>query len=236
MNPCAPGPAAALLRRALLVSLLAGTASPLRAADGAGFLTPAFRGSPDSESAFWKTFTDPEGLPGNPPNSVAPGGVALADAVITQDVPGIAFITGGGNIYSFAGTPQFTLTDTAPYAAGVGLVVFQAETLGTELDYAGVTLTYDLGTGPVSLTASRTETFRTPLGGLGGSSVGSLWQWDLSGLGVDSYAINFDAAGSSLSLDAVALDTIAVPEPATTGLVMAGLLGGLAWLRRRSRA
>jgi hypothetical protein len=237
MNSPALGRAGRLLRRALLLSLLAESAATLRAADGAGFLVPAFRGSPDSESALWKTFTDAEGLPGNAPNSVAPGGIVLADALVTQDVPGIAFLTGGGNIYSFSGATQFTLSDATTYTAGLGLVVFQTETLGTELDYAGVALTYNLGGGPVSLTSSRTETFRTPLGGFGGSSVGSLWQWDLSGLGVNSFTINFDAAGSSLSLDAVALDTVAtpVPEPATTGLVTAGVLGGLAWLRRRHR-
>lgn len=237
MNTPKPGGAERLFRAAFLTSLLAGAIPRAAAVDGTAFDAPSFRGNLGTESALWTVFTDAEGLPGNTPNSAAPGGVSVADAVVTQDVPGIAFVTGGGNIYSFSDATKFTLSDTTAYATGIGLVVFQAETLGTEINYPLVNLTYDLGSGPTSLTAPRTELFRGSLGGFGGSDVVSRWEWDLTGLGVDSYTIAFQAAGSSMSLDALALDTVsAVPEPAQTGLLAAGLLSGLVVLRRVRRA
>lgn len=209
--------------------------------DGGAFYVHAFRGQSGTESALWTAFTDAEGLPGNAPNSVAFGGVVLADAVVTQDVPGIAFVTGGGNIYSFAGATSFTLTDSTSYPAGIGPVVFQAETLGMEIDHSSVLLSFDLGSGPTSLAWSHTELFRGALGGFGGSDVVSKWEWDLTGLGVNGYSIGFVASGSSLSLDALALDTAAntavvVPEPTQTGLAAAGLVCGIVVLRRVRRA
>lgn len=224
-----------LLRAVLLNCLLVNLAPVALAADGAGFITPAFRGTPDSESALWTTFTSAY-AGANAPNSVAPGGGVLANATITQTVPGIAFVTGGGNLYSFAGAMAFTLNYTAGHPADIGLVMFQTETLGTELDYANVRLNYDLATGPVSLAAVRDELFRTPLGGFGGNAVGSKWEWDLTGLGIHDFSITFNALSSSLSLDAVALDTVAVPEPAHAGLLAAGLLTGLILFRRARRA
>lgn len=236
MNTPKPGGAERLFRAAFLTSLLAGAIPCALAVDGAAFEAPIFRGNPGTESALWTAFTDAEGLPGNAPNSVASGGVVLADAIVTQDVPGIAFVTGGGNIYSFSAATKFTLADTTAYTTGIGLVVFQAETLGTEISYPLVRLTCDLGSGPTSLATARTELFRGSLGGFGGSDVVSKWEWDLTGLGVNSYTIQFEAAGSSLSLDALALDTatpgaVVVPEPAQSGLVC-----GLVVFRRVRRA
>lgn len=235
MNTSSSAGADRLLRAVLLNCLLVNLASSARAADGADFIIPAFRGAPDTESALWKTFTSAyAGI--NAPNSVAPGGSVLAAAGITQDVPGIAFITGGGNLYSFAGAMAFTLTYAAGFTPDIGRVVFQTETLGTELDYANVRLNYDLGGGAVAMSAVRDELFRTPLGGFGGTAVGSKWEWDLTGLGVHDFSITFEALSSSLSLDAVALDTVAVPEPAHAGLLAAGLLTGLILFRRVRRA
>jgi hypothetical protein len=72
-----------------------------------------------------------------------------------------------------------------------------------------------------------------------GASVSSLYQWDLTGLGVADYAISFKADGSSLSFDALTLDTwsqmAVVPEPSTMALAALGvaLLGAVS--RRRNR-
>ncbi|HMO64652.1 MAG TPA: PEP-CTERM sorting domain-containing protein [Verrucomicrobiota bacterium] len=234
MNPPSIRGAERVFRALLAHCLLIHPAPSVRAANGAGFLSPSFRGSADSESALWTDFTDANGG-SNPPNGVAPGGGVLAGASITQDVPGIAFVTGGGNLYSFSGAMQFTLSYNPGFVGDVGMVVLQTETLGTELDYGNVRLNYGLGAGSVSLSTTRDELFRTPLGGFGGSAVGSKWEWDLFGLGVEDFTITFQAAGSSLSLDAAALDTVAVPEPAHAGLLAAGLLAGLVVLRRRRR-
>ncbi len=216
-----------------LVALPILAAFPVRAALFSDFEVPGFRGSPNSESAYWDIFTVPLGAPGNAANGVADGGVALSGAVITQTTPG-AFLTGGGNIYSFSSASTFVLEDEVDYANGLGLVVLQVNTLGTLLDYDSVALTYDLGSGPVSLTTTREELYNSP--SLGNDIV-SKWEWDLSGLNVSSYSIAFNAVESSLSLDKVTLDTLsAVPEPQEYAAMVGVALSGFAvWRRSRKK-
>lgn len=221
-----------------LMLSLAGMQSP-KAAIFTDFTTPSFRGEIGSESAQWDVFTTAVGAPGNAANSVASGGVSLSGAIITQTTPG-AFLTGGGNIYSFATASTFVLTDTVDYPTGLGLVVFQANSLGTPLDYSSVTLTYEVGGVPTSLTTPRVEVYRASLGGFGGDDIVSSWEWDLSGLAIKNYSIHFNASGSSLSFDKATLDTQAylaqpsVPEPEQYGAIAGtGVIAFSVWRRYR---
>lgn len=162
-----------------------------------GFVVPSFRGSANSESGYWEIFTDPYGAPGNLPDQ--PG--ATTDAVLTQSNTN-AFLTGSGNIYNLS-TSAFTLADATPFA--LGTVVLQARTVGSELDYNSVSLVYSNDGGAQTLAPLfRYELNRTAGQGF---SVSSLWQWDLTGLGVSNYSIAFNAAGPSLSFDSMTLDT-----------------------------
>lgn len=217
-----------------LVALPILAALPVHAALFSDFEVPAFRGQPNSESAYWDVFTVPVGAPGNAANGVASGGVDLSGAIITQTTPG-AFLTGGGNIYSFSSANTFILEDEVDYAAGLGLVVLQVNTLGTLLDYESVALTYDLGSGPITVTTTREELYNSP--GLGNDIVNK-WEWNLSGLGVNSYSIAFNATESSLSLDKVTLDTLsAVPEPQEYAAMVGVALSGFAlWRRSRKKS
>ena len=162
-----------------------------------GFIVPSFRGSANSQSGYWETFSVPYGSPGNPPDQ--PGATAIA--ALTQTDTN-ALLTGGGNIYNLS-TSFFTLTNTTPFA--LGTVVLQTRTIGNELDYNSVLLVCADGGGLHSLA----PLFRYELNRAAGQgySVSSLWQWDLTGLDVSNYSISFNAAGPSTSFDSLTLDT-----------------------------
>jgi len=201
------------------VLMLAITAVNLSAmANSSFFVAPAFRGQAGTEYSGWESFTNAYSGPNFPSLAASTG-----DGFITQTTPGIGafpngpFIT-GGNIYSFATTNTFTLTDATAYT--LGTVVFQLRNNdGTvPFNYSSVHLEYDNGGGPLSLFTTRTELNNS------GGGIASLWNWDVSALGINSYKIYFNASDISLSLDAVALDTQVVPEPSALALSAFGLV------------
>lgn len=207
--------------------LLAG--SFLASASTNNFVVPTFRGQANSEIGFWERFTVAYGAPGNTPDQ--PG--SNSGAIITQTLGPSAFATGSGNLYDPAAPMAFSLTDSTPFP--LGTVVLQIRTLGSELAYDQVRLSYHDG----SATQTLEPVFRQELdrGTVLGASVSALWQWDLQGLNVTDYSIAFATADSSLSLDAVTVDTwngfSLVPEPSPSTLLFAGL--ALVGLRRFQR-
>ncbi|HEY4415075.1 MAG TPA: hypothetical protein VGO57_05225 [Verrucomicrobiae bacterium] len=183
------------LLRVIVVTTLA-TPSMLLAATN-GFVVPTFCGSADSQSGYWENFTVPYGLPGNSPDQPD----ATTTAVLVQTNPN-GFLTGTANIYNFTDANAFVVSDTSPYT--LGTVVLQTHTVGAEINYGSVVLNYTDDNGPHTLA----PIFRYELDRSAGG-VSSLWQWDLTGLGVSTYNVTFAAAGSSLSFDAMTLDTAA---------------------------
>lgn len=165
-----------------------------------GFVAPTFRGSANTEYGYWEVFSVPVGVSGNLPDQ--PG--ATTGAVLTQTNAN-AFLTGSGNIYNLSGISAFKLADETPFV--LGTVVLQTRAIGSELDYNSITLIYTNGTGAHAVA----PLFRYELNRAAsqGYSVSSLWQWDLSGLGVSNYTIAFNAGGASLSFDSLMLDTAA---------------------------
>lgn len=200
--------------------------SPARA-DITTFVAPPFRGGVGTQSAYWDIFSSAYNG-ANSPNGIAPGGTTLANATITQTLDPTAFLTGGGNVYDFAASTGFRLD----YSAGtsLGQVVFETRTLGSEIDYGAVALTYNNGTGPISLPATRIA-LPDALGG-----VTSEWTWDLSALGVNTFSIGFSAAAPSMSFDAATLDIAVVPEPSTFALCGLGVAGLVTIQARRRKA
>jgi hypothetical protein len=161
------------------------------------FSVPFFRGSPNSELGFWENFTTASGGENSPDR---PG--STSGAVLIQSNTN-AILTSTFNIYNPADLSEFTLRDGTPFV--LGTVVLQARTLGAELDYGAVALTYTNESGSHSLPpAYRLERDR---GTTLGASLSLLWQWDLTGLGVTNYSVSFKAIGPSLSFDSVTLDT-----------------------------
>lgn len=220
------------MNRSVLVAsaMLAGLASSA----SADFITPDTitygwdRGvTPLSTYAEWDVFTSTTGP--NAPDVGAFVGGTLPPAASDFDVfdtGGVSFITGGGNIYSFGGvvSPQIEFGGFDLGAGYVTTVLLQVRTLGTEIDQSTLLLN-----GSIAAT-SATELDRVALGGFGGFQVDTLFEFNLSG-NLDSYVINFDALGSSLSLDRVAIDTFTVvPAPGAAALLG---MGGLVATRRR---
>ena len=215
------------------------TTAPLHAA----FVSPQSwtRAADGTTYQAWDTFAATTDAAPDVAGSTNPSGTAR----LTENT-GQAFVTGGGNIYSFAAATNFTVTvpeadvPTPPHHV---TAIVQLRTQGSELDYDSILLN---GQAPVD----SAELDRDTLGGFGGALVDS---WHLFNLdyadfgdgvpGVKNLTLSFAAADSSMSLDRLAIDTAVrpfgfydepnpVPEPA--GLALLGVAGPLALGRRRS--
>ena len=183
----------------------------------AQFLVPAGRGGANTEHAKWDVFTNARLGPNVP--DVARD-LPTDDARLTCTTSN-AFLTSGGNIYSFSGATAFQIVDSTNYA--VRSIFLQVKTVGTALNLGSVRLVGEDLSGevfeafPVRTFELAREDFENEFGG--GDILGRAFQWDLSGrpVGPGGYTILFAAASSSMSLDVVSLDTAStyaeVPEP-----------------------
>ena len=161
-------------------------------------------------------------------NSLSDSSPDIAGAGTLTETTGAAFVTSGGNIYSFSGATSFTAA-LANVAAGNYTVYLRVATLGTSVQD---TATLN------GVSAARTITYTEAItGGFGGGEEESLWVWT----GVNATTaldFAFSAAGSSMSLDQVALYAVPapVPEPASWALMAAGLGALGVMVRRRQNA
>jgi hypothetical protein len=196
-------------------------------------------GAVDSTWAQWDVFSTPSGT-NAPDEGKFPNTGAYLPTVQEGGGSG-AFLTGGGNIYSFSSPTSFDVA--VPNLAGkpasyVTRVVAQVHTLGSLLQQSTVQLTYNNGTPTVLTPASATLALDIPAaGGFGGAE--QLWRyvWDVPYSGAN-YLVEFGASSSSMSLAGVRIDTFTqdgvVPEPATFGLLGVAVTA-LAGLGRRVR-
>lgn len=132
-------------------------------------------------------------------------------------VPTGAFVTGGGNIYSFATATEFDVTipvADVPVPPHNVTAIVQIETLGSELDYANVLLN---GL-PAVDTAELSRGFAG--GPFGGAAVESWFLFNVPhGVftdgqpGPDNLELTFNASSSSMSLVQISVDTAIRPGP-----------------------
>lgn len=199
-------------------------------------------GDTNSTSYHWSNFNVGGTYPGpftpNQP-SFNPG---LANASLTETT-GLGFVTGGGNIYS----PSFAIgvTATLPnynFSSSPGggwntTVYVQTRTLGSEINYPGLTLGWNDGAAQ-SMTSSQAfysqELERVPLGGFGGFSVTKIWGFNVP-YNPSQFTLNFLGAESSVSLNQVRIDTFATPVPEPSSMLLLGGAAVAVWRRRFKR-
>jgi hypothetical protein len=153
-------------------------------------VTPPANASPSDPTAFWDS----------------------RNATITQAGQPGAFIIGAGtsgNIYSFSGPTAYRLDNVTAY--DLGTVAFQFQTDGTLIDFASIRLQYtDTSGNAVSLLPDELlREYRTSGSTFGGTTNRAAVQWDLTGLGIRTYQILYNAAGSSNSFQIATLATAA---------------------------
>lgn len=189
--------------------------------NGFGGLTSSWSLSdPDSAHAAWNVFnaypldTTPDA-----------GSFGFGSASVRENTGG-AFLTGGGNIYSFSVPTDFTITlaGSATTTGGSRTVALRLETLGSLVDPASLSLTLNVG-GVTLAPTSQGLVYQELLGGFGGAEEERVFVWE--NVASDSYTFDFNASSSSMSLAQVAVfaSPTVVPEPGTALLMMLGLAG-----------
>lgn len=143
----------------------------------------------------------------------------LPDTSLTENT-GQGFITSTGHIYSPVVPLDFTVT--APnygYSTSGGAwttyVFIQIRTLGNELNYQGLTLSYNDGTGEQTLNwnnAIDTQELHREANPFGGFDVETLVIFKMP-YNPDSFIVHFAAADVSMSLAQFRVDTITVTLP-----------------------
>lgn len=212
-------------------------------------VTPPFeswsRDDANSTYAEWDTFTNANSADGV--NAPDVGSFGPAAATLSQTAPdpgGFAIIASSGNIYSFNSRTSFDV-ELPGYGLGVGYntrVVAQSRTLGNVPDLGSVMVTYNDGVTDVSVAPDYVLQEEITSGGFSG--LVSTFGWDLPGVNPSSLLFELDAAGSSMSLANLVVDTYVqtaafpafppvVPEPASALGVSTALAVGLVGVARR---
>jgi hypothetical protein len=132
------------------------------------------------------------------------------------ETTGLGFVTGSGNIYSFDTPTEFNVIAASYNRIGYSTRVWlQFKTLGSELQYDGITLSYKDDVGQKILTLEDAvqveEIYRGP-DGFGGFDVETLVVFEFP-YNPRTCSVNFAASGPSMSFAAFRIDTQAFPTP-----------------------
>ena len=199
-------------------------------------------GDPNTTSYHWNNFS----LGGSYPGPFAPDQFSfhpgLPNASLTE-LNGGGFLSAGGNLYSqgtvnsiSAALPNYNLASSP--GSWATTVFVQTRTLGNEIDYANLALSWTDGSGPHTLTSASAfhhqELEHVPMGGFGGFMATHIWGFNVP-TNPSQFTLSFAGSADSVSLDQVRVDTFATPVPEPSSFLLVG--GGLValWRRRAKR-
>lgn len=222
-------------RISLLLFALAGLAAgsrPAKAAVSGSFVIPDFRPDAGTRFSYWGRFTLPAGRSTSYQFDHSPNVLNIVDddgnpsnwntnAKLQQVLTGTCFVTSSGALYSFSDATGFEISYTHTGQAPVAGVVFQIRYAGTDPLAESVRLRYQpTGGGAPVLLAPAFKALDHPGTAGFGEQIVRGYEWNLTGLGVTDYRIQFQSETSSMALYEVQLDT-------TTGSTFQQALGQL---------
>lgn len=180
-------------------------------------------GAAGTSYAAWDVF-------GGTTDSTPDIGSSNITSAVVKELTGAAFLTGGGNIYSFAAPTYFNVAidsnANGPVTGGLITATLQLFTLGTGLDTSSVLLNGVAGSGGVYKQFSAGTV-------MGGEAFNTHYLFTWTVAATDVLNFTFNAAGSSMSLDTVAVDVSQVPVPAAAWLFGSAVMGLAGVSRRR---
>jgi hypothetical protein len=222
-------------RISLLLLGLAGLAAsprPAWAQASGNFVVPAFRPDAGTRFSYWDRFTLPPGRSSSYQFDHYPNVLDLGDddgnpsnwntnAKLQQVLTGNCFVTSSGALYSFSDATGFEISYTHTGSAPVAGVVCQLRYAGTDPLPASVRLRYQpAGGGAPVLLAPAFKALDNPGTAGFAEKIVRGYEWNLTGLGVTDYRIQFQSETSSMALYEVQLDN-------TTGSTFQQALGHL---------
>ncbi len=202
-------------------SLLVSGGSVLHAQSAGTFVIPAIRAGNGTQFAYWDLFRRPTGSNfnynyANPP--ALAGGLddegnannfPAPQAMLLQTGSATCFVTSSGALYDFAATTAFQTRYTAAAGAGeVTNVIFQTQTGGSRFDIHNIRLVFRDGVGQSQSLAAQFKALDDPQSGAFAERLVSAFQWNLTGLGVQDFQLEFSAPGSSMPLWQAQLDVV----------------------------
>ncbi|WP_168565853.1 PEP-CTERM sorting domain-containing protein [Crateriforma spongiae] len=165
------------------------------------------------------------------------------DTSTVTETTGMAFLTGGGNIYNASVATTLSVVVPTTSLSGTNTrFVAQVGTFGSVLDISSLLLN-----GQSASIAGLTEEMLVSSGFGAAFDNEYMAIWDIGSAPESEYTLTFSGAGPHMSLEAVRIDAFAsdtafvtpasvtaVPEPASIGSMLALTCGGgIRWLRRR---
>ena len=204
---------------------LFGLTSHLRAQAAGEFITPSFR-SASTRFTYWDSFSlgnaqgfnyqinNPPALGGGldnlgNPTNYGVGATASKVSFVQTGTP-TAFITSSGAIYSFSNPTAFVANYAQDEAEpAVTNVIFQTQTGGTRMDLNNISLKYaPPGGGPVVSLPAQFKALDEPRTGAFSERLVAAFQWNLTGLEVRNFSIQFSSPSSSMPLWQAQLDVV----------------------------
>ncbi|MBC8309112.1 MAG: hypothetical protein ISR75_03880 [Phycisphaerales bacterium] len=204
-----------MVLKVLLCSVVAGFATEHVSADLVNPSVPDWRGDVGAQYYGWDSFTSPYSAP-NFNDSGDAGGMLFNFAEG-------AMITGSGNIYNQGGGLEIHVYGYGPLEQAV----LNVASMGTEMDYEGVSLWVTDGENGQMFSYDTFATNYYEEVPNFGANVSTSYEWDLSEYSgvITEWAFFVNGTAEHNVLDAVTVDIFTGAVPAPSALILLGIAG-----------